>query len=122
MGENENKDLQNTETTDNEINELDGDSLTGVAGGVAGDEVTKISGKLKEVLPISVVAYGHPGMIGLKYGFPSGRPDLIVISIRKKISELEEKLKDPNLSPEERKRIEGLLKRYKSGGLSSGNK
>ena len=70
MNKNENKDpnteinenmKKNAETADNEINELDGDSLTGVAGGI------KIGG-LKEV-PI-------PGRIGLKYGFPGGRPRL----------------------------------------------
>ncbi len=99
---------KNAETADNEINELDGDSLTGVAGGI------KIGG-LKEV-PI-------PGRIGLKYGFPGGRPRLdlspeemeerrenIKRLLKKK---LEEKLKDPNLSPEERKRIEGLLLKLK---------
>lgn len=110
---NENKDLQNTETADNEINELDGDSLTGVAGGV------KIGG-LKEV-PIAV-AYGHPGMIGLKYGFPSRPRNPVDLKAFKRKLELEKKLKDPNLSPEERKRIEDLLKMYKSGGLSSENK
>lgn len=118
MSENENmeKDFKDTETAGNKIDKLDCDSLTDVAGGVEDGEIAKISEKLKKA-PV-VLAYGHPGMIGLKYGFPSGRPNFVM----KKKLELEAKLKDPNLSLEERKRIEGLLKMYKSGGLSGENK
>ena len=110
------KNFQNTETTDNnKIDELDCDSLTNVAGGVSGS-----SSKIERVLRKSpvIVAYGHPGMIALKYGFPSNLP---IIGKEKRL-ELEAKLKDPNLSPEERKRIEGLLKMYKSGGKSGESK
>ena len=131
MGENENmeKDIQNIETAtekdkipDTKIGELDCESLDKVSGGQS-----IVSNAYGFRNPLDYIRNPNPNLIRTKpaYGFTSPvriEPDYGFPKPRKsdylsKVKKLEDELKNPNLSEEERNRIKKQL-----GLLSDGIK
>ena len=121
MGENENmeKDIQNIEAetekgeiSDTKIDELDCESLDKVSGG---QSIVSTAYGFRN--PLDYIRNPNPIKIEPKYGFP--KPDYL-----SQVKKLQDKLKNPNLSEEERNRIktqlDGIIKRL--GLLSDGIK